>query len=166
MLVLLYAQTRVFYTMACDGLLPPVFAKVHPRFRTPAVGTVIVGMLAAAFAGFMSLDALSTLTNVGSLAAFAMVCLTVLYLRVRAPDLHRPFRVPLYPLTPVLGGLMCMFLMLSLVAHDATRNFFLIYVFGGMLVYFGYGMRHSRLGRGEPALAAETAVDRPHYPDI
>jgi APA family basic amino acid/polyamine antiporter len=94
------------------------------------------------------------------------VCLTVLYLRVRAPDLHRPFRVPLYPLTPVLGGVMCVFLMLSLIAHDVTRNFFLIYLFCGMLVYFGYGMRHSRLGRGEIALAAESAIDRPHYPDV
>jgi len=147
MLVLLYGQTRVFYTMAGDGLLPGVFSKVHPRFRTPAVGTVIVGIIAAGFAGFMSLDALSALTNVGSLMAFAMVCLTVIYMRAKAPELARPFRAPLYPLVPILGAAMCLFLMLSLIAHDATRNFFLLYLVGGVLLYFVYGIRHSKLGR-------------------
>jgi APA family basic amino acid/polyamine antiporter len=68
-------------------------------------------------------------------------------------------------LTPVLGAVMCVFLMLSLIAHDATRNFFLIYVVGGMFVYFGYGMRHARLGRGETALAADPAIMRPYHPD-
>ena len=153
MLVLLYAQTRVFYTMSGDGLIPRAFATIHKRFRTPATGTLIVGGIAAIFAGFMSLDALSALTNVGSLVAFAMVCLTVIYLRFSAPRLHRPFRVPLYPLTPVLGALMCLFLVLSLMAHEATRNFFLIYLALGVVVYFIYGMGHAKLARG----TAETA---------
>lgn len=165
MLVLLYGQTRIFYTMARDGLLPDAFARVHPRFRTPAVGTVLVGIVAAAFAGFMSLDALSALTNVGSLAAFGMVCLTVLYLRVNAPELSRPFRVPLYPLTPVLGAAMCAFLLLSLIAHDGTRNFFLVYLAGGIVVYFVYGLRHSKLGKGEIVIGAEPTMDLPHRLD-
>jgi APA family basic amino acid/polyamine antiporter len=147
MLVLLYAQTRVFYTMAGDGLLPGLFARVHPRYRTPALGTVLVGVFAAGFSGFMSLDALSALTNIGSLTAFALVCLTVVYLRVKAPQLARPFRVPLYPAVPFLGAAMCLFLVMSLIAHDATRNFFLIYLAGGVVVYFLYGIRHSKLAR-------------------
>ncbi len=97
MLVLLYGQTRIFYTMARDGLLPGPIATVHPKFRTPWINTMIVGAVAAAAAGFMSLDALADLTNVGSLAAFAIVCITVIYLRIAAPDLKRPFRTPFYP---------------------------------------------------------------------
>jgi APA family basic amino acid/polyamine antiporter len=165
MLVLLYGQTRIFYTMARDGLLPDAFARVHPRFRTPAMGTVLIGIIAAAFAGFMSLDALSNLTNVGSLAAFAMVCVTVLYLRVTAPHHARPFRVPLYPVVPILGAAMCVFLLLSLIAHDATRHFFLIYLGGGMLLYFAYGLRHSKLARGEVVLGAEPIPGLPPTDD-
>jgi APA family basic amino acid/polyamine antiporter len=145
MLVLLYGQTRIFYTMARDGLLPAPLAAVHPRFRTPWINTLVVGCLAAGAAGFMSLDALADLTNVGSLAAFAIVCLTVLYLRVTAPGLKRPFRTPLYPGTALLGALMCLFLLMSLMARTATRNFFLIYLAGGIAVYFLYGIRHSKL---------------------
>lgn len=149
MLVLLYGQTRIFYTMARDGLLPAPLAAVHPRFRTPWINTLVVGALAAAAAGFMSLDSLADLTNVGSLAAFGMVCVTVLYLRATAPDFKRPFKTPLFPLTATLGALMCLFLLMSLMARTATRNFFLIYLAGGIVVYLLYGVRHSKLGRGE-----------------
>ncbi len=149
MLVLLYGQTRIFYTMARDGLLPAPLATVHPRFRTPWINTLIVGGLASAAAGFISLDALADLTNVGSLAAFGIVCLTVLYLRVTAPELKRPFRMPFSPATPLVGALMCLFLLMSLMATTNTRNFFLIYLAGGIVVYFLYGIRHSKLGRGE-----------------
>jgi APA family basic amino acid/polyamine antiporter len=145
MLVLLYGQTRIFYSMARDGLLPSPLAAVHPRFRTPWINTLVVGALASAAAGFMSLDALANLANVGSLAAFAIVCLTVLYLRVTSPGLKRPFRTPLYPATPILGAVMCLFLLMSLMASVATRNFFLVYLAGGIAVYFLYGIRHSKL---------------------
>jgi len=148
-LVLLYGQTRIFYTMAHDGMLPPVLAKVHPKFRTPWINTLIVGFCAAGAAGFTSLDALSNLTNVGSLAAFAIVCITVLYLRYSAPDMVRPFRAPFSPVTPIIGALMCMFLLMSLMSHAATRNFFLIYLVVGIGVYFAYGIRHSKLAKGE-----------------
>src|SRR5271154_465977 len=94
MLVLLYGQTRIFYTMSHDGLLPSQLAVVHKRFKTPWINTIIVGLVAAGGAGLMSLDALSDLTNVGTLAAFAMVCATVLYLRVTHPKMDRPFRTP------------------------------------------------------------------------
>lgn len=161
MLVLLYGQTRIFYTMARDGLLPPAFARVHPRLRTPWIDTIIVGLVAAGFSGFMSLDALVDLTNIGSLSAFGIVCLTVLYLRYAEPGLKRPFRAPLFPVVPLLGAAMCMFLLMSLMANVATRNFFLVYLAGGMVVYFAYGMRHSKLGRGEVVIGAEPTMDLP-----
>jgi APA family basic amino acid/polyamine antiporter len=148
-LVLLYGQTRIFYTMSHDGMLPPVLSRVHPKFRTPWINTMIVGMCAAGAAGFASLDALSNLTNVGSLAAFAIVCITVLYLRYSAPDMVRPFRAPFSPATPIIGALMCMFLLMSLMSHPPTRNFFLIYLAVGIGVYFLYGIRHSKLVKGE-----------------
>jgi APA family basic amino acid/polyamine antiporter len=166
MLVLLYGQTRIFYTMARDGLLPEIFSRVHPRYRTPWIDTIIVGGVAGGFAGFMSLDALADLTNVGSLAAFAMVCLTVLYLRFAEPALKRPFRTPLFPLVPLLGAAMCLFLLMSLMANSATRNFFLIYLVGGMVVYFIYGIRHSKLAHGEIVIGAEPTLDLPSKLDL
>jgi APA family basic amino acid/polyamine antiporter len=148
MLVLLYGQTRIFYTMARDGLIPPVFAQVHPKFKTPWINTLIVGALACGFAGFMGLDQLANLTNVGTLLAFAIVCITVIYLRFVRPNMPRPFRTPLFPLTPLLGAVMCFFLLMSLMAHEATRSFFVVYLAGGIVLYFAYGMWHSKLGKG------------------
>jgi len=148
MLVLLYGQTRVFYTMARDGLLPGALAKVHPKFKTPWVNTLIVGVLAMCAAGFLSLDALSDLSNVGSLAAFALVCITVMYLRRTDPNLPRPFRTPLFPVVPILGAVMCVILLMSLMSGEHTRNFFLIYLVLGVILYFVYGIRASKLGRG------------------
>jgi APA family basic amino acid/polyamine antiporter len=148
MLVLLYGQTRIFYTMSRDGLLPSSLALVHKRFKTPWVNTIIVGAAACGAAGFLSLDVLSDVTNVGSLAAFALVCITVIYLRVSSPGLVRPFRTPLFPVTPILGAIMCLILLMSLMAVPATRNFFLVYLGVGVVVYFVYGMWHSKLGKG------------------
>ncbi len=159
MLVLLYGQTRIFYTMARDGLLPPIFAAVHSKFKTPWVNTIVVGVAAAAFAGLMSLDALANLTNVGTLLAFAIVCLTVVYLRYARPELARPFRTPLFPLTPILGALMCLFLLMALMAHAPTRTFFLIYLVGGFVVYFAYGLWNSKLGKGIRVTGHEPAPD-------
>ena len=166
MLVLLYGQTRIFYTMARDGLLPPAFARVHLRYRTPWIDTIIVGVVAAGFAGLMSLDALVDLTNVGSLAAFSIVCLTVLYLRVAEPGLKRPFRTPLFPFVPVAGAAMCLFLLMSIMANAATRHFFIIYLVCGMVVYFAYGIRHSKLARGEIVIGAEPTMDLPRKLDL
>ncbi len=148
MLVLLYGQTRIFYTMAKDGLIPQVFANVHAKFKTPWINTIIVGLIACYFGGFMSLAQLANLTNIGTLAAFAIVCVTVIYLRYARPNINRPFRTPLFPVTPLLGALMCFFLLMSLMAHAETRNFFLVYLAGGFVLYFLYGMWNSKLGRG------------------
>ena len=155
MLVLLYGQTRIFYTMSRDGLLPASLALVHQRFKTPWVNTLIVGLAACGAAGFMSLDVLGDLTNVGSLAAFALVCVTVIYLRVSSPGLARPFRTPLFPLTPILGAIMCLILLMSLMAVAVTRNFFLIYLAIGIVIYFAFGIWNSKLGRGITVLGHE-----------
>ena len=162
MLVLLYGQTRIFYTMARDGLIPPVFAQVHPKFKTPWINTLIVGLLACGFAGFMGLDQLANLTNVGTLLAFAIVCFTVIYLRFTRPDMPRPFKTPLFPLTPVLGALMCLFLLMSLMAHEETRTFFVRYLVGGIVLYFLYGMWNSKLGKGIVVRGNEQMSDTPH----
>ena len=168
MLVLLYGQTRVFYTMSRDGLLPSALASVHKKFLTPWINTLLVGAAAMGAAGFLSLDALSDLSNVGSLAAFALVCITVIYLRVSEPGLVRPFRTPLYPVVPILGAIMCVVLLMSLMSTPATRNFFLGYLIVGVVIYFAYGIRASKLGRGilvtghEP----EPFVDLPRKGDL
>ena len=151
MLVLLYGQTRIFYTMARDGLIPSVFANVHKTFKTPWANTILVGILAMGFAGGMGLDRLADLTNIGTLAAFAIICITVIYLRIARPDMKRPFNLPMPVMMAVsiLGALMCLFLLMSLMAKVETRNFFLIYLGVGFLVYFTYGLWNSKLGKGE-----------------
>jgi APA family basic amino acid/polyamine antiporter len=162
MLVLLYGQTRIFYTMARDGLIPPVFAKVHPKFKTPWINTLIVGVLAVGFAGFMGLDELAYLTNVGTLMAFAIICVTVIYLRYARPDMPRVFRTPWFPLTPILGVVMCLLLLMNLMARDNTRNFFGLYLLGGILLYFVYGMWNSKLGKGIVVHGHEVLAESPH----
>lgn len=147
-LVLMYAQTRIFYTMARDGLLPKVFSRVHPRFKTPALNTVVVGGITAVAAGFFDINVLGDMTSVGTLAAFAIVCLSVIYLRRSAPELPRGFKVPLYPVLPILGILSCAYL-ISTVPWEVLR-FFLIYLAAGVVLYFVYGYHFSNLQHGEP----------------
>jgi APA family basic amino acid/polyamine antiporter len=148
MLVLLYGQTRIFYTMSRDGLLPSHLARVHAKFKTPWINTIIVGIVACGAAGFLSIDDLSDLSNVGSLAAFAMVCGTVMYLRYARPGMNRPFKTPLFPVVPILGVVMCLILLLSIMANPDTRKFFLIYLVVGVVFYFAFGMWNSQLGKG------------------
>jgi APA family basic amino acid/polyamine antiporter len=151
MLVLCYGQTRIFYSMARDGLLPGFFATVHKKFKTPWVNTLIVGLLAGSGAAFMSLDNLADLTNVGTLAAFMIVCATVIYLRFAEPTMHRPFKAPLGLVTPILGTAMCFILLMSLMTNPHTRGFFTTYLIGGVVVYFLYGFWFSKIGREKPA---------------
>jgi len=146
-LVLMYGQTRIFYTMARDGLLPRVFATVHPRFKTPYINTMLVGVITAVAAGFFDINVLGDMTSVGTLAAFAIVCLSVIYLRRTAPDLPRGFSVPLYPVVPILGILSCGYLITTV--PWSVLVFFLWYMLGGVVLYFAYGMRHSNLQHGE-----------------
>ena len=147
MLVLCYGQTRIFYSMARDGLLPNFFGAVHKTFKTPWINTLIVGLLAGSGAAFMSLDALADLTNVGTLAAFMIVCITVLYLRFAHPNLKRPFKAPLGPFTPIIGTVMCFILLMSLMTNPHTRGFFVNYLIGGIVLYFLFGYWNSKLGK-------------------
>jgi APA family basic amino acid/polyamine antiporter len=161
MLVLLYGQTRIFYTMARDGLLPQVFGRVNPKTQTPIVNTLVVGVVAAGFAGFTGLDFLGDTTNVGTLVAFILICVTVIYLRFARPNLHRPFKIPTWLIVGVgtLGALMCGLLVMSLMSEERTRNFFIPYVGVGILIYFAYGMWNSKLAKGVTVTGHEPAPD-------
>jgi APA family basic amino acid/polyamine antiporter len=147
-MILLLGQSRVAFAMARDGLLPPVFAKVHPTLRTPYVITIVVGVLVAILATFTSIDVLAELVNVGTLFAFILVSLGVIFLRRSRPDLERAFRVPWVPVIPVLAALICFYLMLNLAVETWLR--FVVWMIIGLLIYAGYGYRHSRVGRGAP----------------
>ncbi len=110
-LVLLLAQSRIFYAMGRDGMIPDTFHKIHPRFRTPYKSSIITGIFSALLAGFLPLDILGQLVSIGTLAAFAIVCVGVMVLRIRAPHAKRPFRTPLVWVTAPLGIVMCLFMM-------------------------------------------------------
>ncbi|MFF2652173.1 amino acid permease [Streptomyces sp. NPDC058045] len=143
-MILLLGQTRVFFAMSRDGLLPRVFSKVHPSFRTPYRSTVLLGVVVAVVAGFTSIDVLAELVNIGTLFAFVVVALGVVILRRRRPDLPRAFRTPLVPLVPVLSVMASFWLMLNLPAETWVR--FAIWMAIGVVLYFAYGRAHSRLG--------------------
>lgn len=145
-LVLMYGQTRIFYTMARDGLLPRVFATVHQRFKTPWINTLLVGLITACSAAFFDINTLGDMTSVGTLAAFGIVCISVIWLRVTHPDMPRGFRVPLYPVLPVLGVISCFALIFSV--ETRVLVFFAWYVAGSIVLYFVYGLHHSRLQQG------------------
>ncbi|MBX3694946.1 MAG: amino acid permease [Steroidobacteraceae bacterium] len=136
-LVLMFGQTRVFYTMSRDGLLPHALARVHPRFKTPWINTLIVGVVVALAAAVFDINTLGDLTSIGTLAAFAIVCLAVMWLRRARPDLPRQFRVPFYPLTPILGILSCLFLITQV--EPRVLHFFTWFLAGSVIVYFLYG---------------------------
>ena len=159
-LVLMYAQTRIFYTMARDGLLPKVFSRVHPTLKTPFLNTILVGAITAVAAGFFDINVLGDMTSVGTLAAFAIVCLSVIYLRRSAPELPRGFRVPFYPVLPVLGILSCMYLITTVPWN--VLQFFLWYMLGGVVLYFAYGMRNSNLAHGREQ---DAGAGLPAYPE-
>jgi APA family basic amino acid/polyamine antiporter len=142
-LVMLMGQPRIFYSMSRDGLLPPVFGRVHPRFRTPWVATIITGTVAMLIAGLFPIGLLGELVSIGTLLAFVIVCGGIWVLRVKRPDLPRPFRTPMVPLVPILGILICGYMMYGLPKDTWLR--LIIWMAIGLLIYFAYGIRHSRL---------------------
>jgi basic amino acid/polyamine antiporter, APA family len=142
MLVNLLAQTRIFYSMSRDGLLPPVFASVHPRFRTPHVSTILIGTIIALVAGLTRIDVLGQLVSIGTLLAFVLVSLGIIILRKTMPDAPRPFRTPGVPWVPVAGALICLAQMVGLPL--ATWERLLIWLAIGMAVYFGYSRSRPR----------------------
>ncbi|HQR48634.1 MAG TPA: amino acid permease [Steroidobacteraceae bacterium] len=145
MLVMLLGQPRIFYAMARDGLLPPVFARVHPKFKTPSFSTVLTGVVAATVAGLLPVTILGELVSIGTLMAFVVVCIGVLVLRRTRPDLERPFRVKAPWLVCTAGALICSYMMIALPFDTWVR--LVVWTFFGLLVYFLYGRKHSKLDR-------------------
>jgi amino acid transporter len=143
LLVMLMSQPRIFFSMSRDRLLPPGVSKVHPRFGTPYITTIITCVVVATAAAFTNIQAAGEMTSIGTLFAFVVVCAAVLVLRAKRPDAKRPFRVPLGPLFPTLGILSCAYLMLSLPVITWVR--FLVWLDIGMIIYWLYGRRKSVL---------------------
>jgi APA family basic amino acid/polyamine antiporter len=170
MLVLIYAQTRVFYQMAKDGLLPSVFSRINDKFKTPASGTLVLGLIIATAAAVLPLNVLGDLVSLGTALAFAIVCISVIYLRSNHPELQRPFKV-VYPIVPILGILFCIVLMMGPILLDILSKAFDYDILGawvgkpgevdrdpaalwilasyfvlGALLYVFYGYRNSKIG--------------------
>ena len=148
MLVTLLAQTRIFYSMSRDGLLPRAFSAVHPRFRTPHVSTMLTGAIIALAAGLTPIDVLGQLVSIGTLLAFVLVSVGVIILRRTAPEVPRPFRTPGVPAVPILGAGICLAQMVGLPL--ATWERLVIWLCAGLVAYAAYGRRHSL-----------TEIDRP-----
>jgi APA family basic amino acid/polyamine antiporter len=145
MLVLYYGLTRIIFAMSRDGLLPPFFGEINAKTHTPVRVIVLCGLIVATIAGFIPLGDLAELVNIGTLAAFVIVCGGVIALRKRQPNLHRPYQSPYYPLFPILGMVSCGALMAFLPAMTWQR--FGIWLLIGMVIYFAYSIKHSKLNR-------------------
>jgi basic amino acid/polyamine antiporter, APA family len=142
-LVMLLGQPRIFYTMAKDGLLPPVFSKVHPKFKTPYISTILTGCVALILGGILPISILGELVSIGTLLAFTIVCVAIIFLRKSKPDIPRPFKTPLVPLIPLLGAGFCLLQMFSLPWETWLR--LIIWMAIGFIIYFTYGVRKSKL---------------------
>jgi APA family basic amino acid/polyamine antiporter len=152
LLVLMLSGPRVFLAMARDGMVPTsFFGAVHPRFRTPWKSTILVGVFVATMTGFLPIDALLHMTNIGTLFAFLVVCGAVLIMRQTNPDADRPFRAPFYPLVPTLGIFSCLLLMFSLPVENWYR--LVVWMLVGFVLYFSYGYHHSELRKRRDARA-------------
>ncbi len=144
-LVQLLGQSRVFWSMANDGLLPPVVNRIHPKFKTPWITQIFLGVMVAIPAGFLSVREAASLVSIGTLLAFVIVCGAVMLLRYREPNLHRPFKTPLVWFTAPAGMIFCFYLMSALPWRTWERLF--IWLAIGLVIYFAYGRKHSKLAR-------------------
>jgi len=143
MLVMLMAQPRIFYSMSKDGLLPPSFSKIHPRFKTPYIPTVLTGVFCAAAAGIFNVNDLGHMVSIGTLFAFIVVCVGIIILRKTHPEFPRPFRTPLVPLVPILGAVVCLGLMIGLGAVTWLR--LVLWMGLGLAIYYLYGRKRQPL---------------------
>jgi APA family basic amino acid/polyamine antiporter len=143
LMVFQLGQPRIFFSMARDGLLPPWAARIHPRYRTPHITTILTGVAVAFFSCVTNINEVVELTNIGTLFAFVLVSIGILVLRYVDPARHRPFRTPLVPLVPLLSVVSCLMLMIQLPGRTWWR--FLIWLAVGLVLYFAYGFKHSRL---------------------
>ena len=147
--MMIYGQTRVFFTMSRDGLLPPALAAIHPRYRTPHVVTAITGAVVCVFAAFFPVGQLASISNSGTLFAFAAVSVAVLVLRRVDPGRHRPFRCPMVAVTAPAAAAGCVFLFISL--DSKSKVLFFVWSSLGLVVYFTYSRSRSHVGRGGAA---------------
>ncbi|GAA4388210.1 amino acid permease [Hymenobacter koreensis] len=145
-LVDLLGQSRVFFSMSRDGLLPRVFSQVHPRFQTPHKSNLLLGAFISLFAGLVPINVVGEMCSIGTLLAFVMVCLAVLIMRKREPNAPRAFRTPWVPLVPILGIITCLIMMLSLPWDTWLRLF--VWLALGLVIYYAYGKKHSKLRLG------------------
>jgi basic amino acid/polyamine antiporter, APA family len=156
-MILMLGMSRVMFAMSRDNLLPVGLAKVHPTYRTPYLITIIMGVVVALLAGLLPLATIAELVNIGTLFAFVIVSIAVVILRRTRPDLPRSFRTPLVPLVPILSVLACLYLMLNLPVETWLR--FVVWMLIGVVVYIGYGYRHSRLSGRSPEGPRPTSAD-------
>ncbi|HET6232792.1 MAG TPA: amino acid permease [Longimicrobiaceae bacterium] len=164
MLVMLMSQPRIFYSMARDGLLPATFGKLHPRFRTPYISTILTGAICAIVAGTVPLALLGELVSIGTLLAFVIVCAGVWYLRVKEPNRERPFKTPLVPVVPILGILICFAMMAGLPGDTWLR--LIVWLVIGLVIYFMYSRKHSVLQRTGHTIGNQAdEPSRPTYTD-
>ena len=143
LLVLLLGQSRIFFAMSRDGLLPTAFSRIHPRFRTPYIPTALTAIAVGIASSLLPIEEIAELANIGTLFAFVLVCLGVWILRVAEPDVRRPFTTPMVPLVPIVGAICCTYLMSRLPWVTWIRFFSWLVV--GLIIYFAYGRKHSRV---------------------
>jgi APA family basic amino acid/polyamine antiporter len=155
MVVMMMGQPRIFYSMSKDGLLPGFASKVHPKFRTPYITTIITGAVVIVAAGFTPIMVLGELVSIGTLFAFVIVSVGVIFMRYKSPDLHRPFKTPFVPYVPILSALVALALMAALSGETWLR--LIIWMALGLVIYFVYGYRNSKLrhqeASGDPVAA-------------
>lgn len=149
LIVMMMAQPRVFMSMSRDGFVPKWLSKIHPKFKTPYISTIINGIIVAIIAGVFNINEIAELCNIGTLFAFVLVCISILVLRKKSPNLKRPFKTPLVPYVPILGAATCLFLMLGLPPHTWIR--FVLWLAIGLVIYFVYGHKHTSYERAVPA---------------
>ena len=140
---MLLGQSRVFYSMSRDGLVPRIFSDIHPKYRTPWRSNLVFMVFVSLFSAFAPISWVGHMTSIGTLFAFVVVCGGVLIMRKTNPDLPRPFRTPLVPLVPILGIVVCLAMMAGLGWSNWLRLF--VWLAIGLVIYFGYGRRHSHL---------------------
>jgi APA family basic amino acid/polyamine antiporter len=140
---MLMGQSRVFFSMSKDGLLPKIFSEVHPKFRTPYKSNILFAVFVSLFAAFVPAQVVGEMTSIGTLFAFVLVCLGILVLRKTQKDAPRAFRTPFVPWVPILGIITCLAMMVSLPGDTWVR--LLIWMAIGVVVYFGYSIKNSKL---------------------
>jgi APA family basic amino acid/polyamine antiporter len=154
MLVMLLGQSRVFYSMSRDGLLPPLFSQIHPKFRTPWRCNLLLMVFVSLFAAFAPIAIVGQMTSIGTLFAFVLVCGGIIIMRRTHPELPRPFRTPWVPVVPVLGIVVNILLMAGLGLSNWAR--LIIWLFIGLAIYFGYSRHHSHLRQREELARTES----------